>query len=113
MTKQNKRIKSETYFHSLPDNLNCAQAILKGFQKEFDITDQEIEEFRAWGGGRAPGGICGALFSAEKLLTQVGKPGITDEFRAKIGEINCLEIKAIKFPCIDCVRIADELLEKQ
>ena len=49
MTNQNNRIKSETYFHSLPENLNCAQAILKGFQKEFDITDQEIEEFRAWG----------------------------------------------------------------
>src|ERR1035437_8882979 len=107
------RKKSEEYFHVLPENLNCAQAILKGFQKEFDITDQEIEEFRSWGGGRASGGICGALFSAEKLLTQVGKPGIIDEFRARIGEINCLKIKAIKFPCIDCVRIADGLLEKQ
>jgi hypothetical protein len=113
MTKLNNRIKSENYFHTPPENFNCAQAILKGFQEEFDISDQEIEEFRAWGGGRAQSGICGALFSAEKLLSQVGKSGITEEFKARTGGINCLEIKSSKFPCFECVRIADELLEKQ
>ena len=62
------RNKSLSYFHIPPESLNCAQAILKGFQQEFGITDQEIEEFRNNGGGRAEGGICGALFAAEKLL---------------------------------------------
>lgn len=113
MKDQNNRTKSEVYFHSQPDNLNCAQAILKGFQKEFDITDQEIEEYSAWGGGRAQGGICGALYSAERLLTQAGRPGITEEFEAKTGKISCSEIKAIKLPCVDCVRLADQLIEKR
>jgi len=113
MEKQNKRIKSELFFHTPPHNLNCAQAILKGFQKEFDITDKEIEEYRAWGGGRAEGGICGALFSAERLLRQAGKPSITEEFNISAGETHCLEIKAINFPCIDCIRLADELLKER
>ena len=113
MKDQYKRINSEFYFHSLPGKLNCAQAILKGFQKEFGITAQEIEEFRAMGGGRAQDGICGALYSAERLLIQMGKPGITEEFKSRVGETHCLAIKTTKFPCIDCVRIADELLEKR
>ena len=113
MKNQYNRKKSNLYFHLQPDNLNCAQAILKGFQQEFNITDQEIEEYRAWGGGRAQNGICGALFSAEKLLKQADKPGITNEFRAIVGKTHCLDIKEIKFSCIDCVRIADELLEQR
>lgn len=113
MENQYNRKKSHLYFHTLPDNLNCAQAVLKGFQKEFYITDQEIEEYRAWGGGRAKDGICGALFSANVLLRKIGKPGITDEFNAIVGKVHCNDIKNAKFPCIDCVRIADELLEKK
>lgn len=113
MENQNKRIKSELFFHTPPQNLNCAQAILKGFQKGFDITDKEIEEYRAWGGGRAEGGICGALFSAERLLRQAGKPGITKEFTKIAGDMHCRAIKNLKYPCVDCVRLADELLEKQ
>jgi len=107
------RKKSEEYFHVLPEKLNCAQAILKGFQKEFTISDTEIEEYRTWGGGRAEGGICGALFAAELLLRQAGKPSIENEFIAITGHRNCLDIKKGKFPCLDCVRIADELVEKK
>jgi len=110
---KNNRKKSELYFHTLPENLNCAQAVLKGFQKEFDITDREIEEYRAWGGGRAQEGVCGALFSAERLLLQAGKPGITEEFNVIAGETHCLKIKSMNSPCIECVRLADELVEKR
>jgi hypothetical protein len=106
------RKKSEEYFHVLPENLNCAQAVLKGFQQELNITDEVIEEYRAWGGGRAEGGVCGALFSAEHLLRQAGKPSIETEFVATTGHMNCLDIKQGKFPCLDCVRIADELVER-
>jgi len=105
-------IKSEDYFHSLPENLNCAQAILKGFQKEFDITDQEIEEYRAWGGGRAEGGMCGALFAAERLLRQIGKKSVVEEFNKKAGGLLCSEIKEKQFTCTKYVRIADELVKK-
>jgi hypothetical protein len=106
------RTKSHLYFHVLPENLNCAQALLKGFQKEFDIADCEIEEYRAWGGGRAEAGMCGALFAAERLLCQVGKESVIQEFQKQAGSTLCKEIKANKFSCSECVRIADELVEK-
>ena len=108
----NERIKSDAYFHVLPEKLNCAQAVLKGFQKEFSIADSEIEEYRAWGGGRADGNMCGALFAADRLMSQAGKSSIKDEFALIAGSLYCLEIKKGKFPCLDCVRIAHELVEK-
>jgi len=58
------RKKSVLYFHTTSENLNCAQAVLKGFQREFVISDQEIEDYCAWGGGSTKGGKCGALFAA-------------------------------------------------
>jgi hypothetical protein len=107
------RIKSEEFFHTLPENLNCAQAILKGFQKDFNISNGEIEEYRAWGGGRAEGGVCGALFSAERILRQAGKESIIEEFRKETGSILCSDIKAKKFTCLELVRMADELIDKK
>jgi Putative redox-active protein (C_GCAxxG_C_C) len=112
MKKQNNRLSSELFYHTTDENLNCTQAILKGFQKEFDIDNQEIEEFRAWGGGRAEGGVCGALFSAERLLRQAGKESIVEDFRNHCGGTLCSAIKDKQFTCAEYVRIADELVEK-
>ena len=105
-------INSHHYFHAKPDNLNCAQAILKGFQKEFEISDKEIEEYRAWGGGRAEGSMCGALFAAERLLRQIGKESVIEEFKQKAGGVLCSDIKEKQFTCAEYVRLADELVEK-
>ena len=103
--------KSEDFFHKKPENWNCAQAILKAYQEEFNISDSEIEDFRAFGGGRAKDGICGALFAAEKLLQERDSGSIKNDFEKEVGSLFCKEIKAKKFPCADCVRIADELLK--
>lgn len=108
----NSRNKSASYFHTTTQNYNCAQSILKGFQKEFEITDTEIEEFRAWGGGRAKDGICGAIFAANYLISKTNKPTLTDKFQFIAGGIKCTDIKEKKFSCAEYVRIADELLEK-
>lgn len=106
------RKKSEEYFHILPEKLNCAQAVLKGFQKEFNISDTEIEEYRVWGDGRAKDGVCGALFAAERLLRQVGKDSVVEEFRQKAGGLLCSDIKEKQFTCAEYVRMADELIQK-
>jgi len=100
------------YFHKQPENLNCAQAILKGFQEQFNISDMEIDEYRAWGGGRAEGGVCGALFAAERLLNQVCEKSVSQEFRESAGNILCSDIKKTSVACVECVRIADELVQK-
>jgi len=108
-----KRIKSNYYFHLLPENLNCAQSVLKGFQKEFNISEAEIENFRAWGGGRAEGGICGAVFAADRILSQIGKESVAEEFRIKAGGLLCTELKDKSFSCSEYVLMADELLAKR
>lgn len=38
------RTKAKTFFSVLSENLNCAQSVLKGFQKEFNISDRKVEE---------------------------------------------------------------------
>lgn len=107
------RIKSEKYFHAEPEKLNCAQSILKGFQKEFDIEDSTIAQFRAWGGGRVEGGTCGALFAANYLLEKHGLQKINAEFAKRAGAERCIDIKkGNKTPCVVCVKIADEIIER-
>jgi hypothetical protein len=107
------RTKSEQFFHAKPENFNCAQAVLKGFQNELNISQEKIDSFRAFGGGRAPEGLCGALFAAETLLAESGKPSVREEFAAEAGDITCRGIKTgTKTSCLQCAQIADKLLEK-
>jgi len=107
-----ERKKSDSYFHVLPEKLNCAQSIQKGFQKEFNISEEEIEDYRAWGGGRAEGGVCGAVFAADRLLRQISKGSVAEEFKQVTGSLLCTDIKEKKFTCAELVRLADELVEK-
>lgn len=111
--KSNKnRKKALEYFHKEPWKMNCAQAILKGFQQEFGISDLEIEEYKAWGGGRAEGGVCGTVFAARRLVNPLGNMNVDEEFKKVNGTIYCKELKGSKIPCTRCVAVADELVEK-
>ncbi len=108
------KIKAENFFHVKPENLNCAQAIIKAYQEKFNIPESIISEFRAWGGGRAPNGICGALYAADFLANRYHFAPIRQEFKAKAGAITCLELKREqKTPCVKCVQIVDELIENK
>jgi hypothetical protein len=105
---------SEIFFHKKPENYNCAQSILKGFQTEFQIPDKIIEDFREYGGGRAENGICGALYAANYLIQQNGGSALDGSFIRKVSYSTCRDIKQNKCcSCIDCVKIADELLREQ
>ena len=107
-----KRIKSEEYFHRKPDNFNCAQSLLKGFQHEFQVSNETVEAFRAFGGGRAEGGLCGALYAANYLMQKVGKEPLNESFAKRIAYERCKDIKENKrFSCEECVKIADEFVE--
>jgi len=107
------RRSAEEYFHVKPENLNCAQAVLKAYQEEFQIDEQEITAYKAWGGGRAKDGICGALFAAKNLLDNAENELLEKDFAAELGTIYCHELKQTKNTCIDCVRLADKLVEEK
>ena len=113
MKSRISRKPSHLYFHILPEKLNCAQALLKGFQQEFEISDLEIEEYRAWGGGRAKDGICGALYAGERILSQANKSSIVAEFKQKTGFVDCLNLKKGELSCEEYVRMVDNLVEIQ
>ncbi len=111
----NKSKRAVEYFHAAPNNWNCAQAIEKHFQSLTLLSDEEIENsFRCKGGGRAEGGICGALYAAKRILSEQGKSTeeFVEEFRTKMGGITCQVLKTeLAIPCPQTVNTADELLK--
>lgn len=102
-------------FHHSEKNYNCAQTLLKMFEKTHPLSEAEIETYRAHGGGRAPEGQCGALFAAKQLFSH--HPEIIEsmhqEFLTEIGDIKCFDIKKrLKKSCQECIACAATLVEK-
>lgn len=87
---------------------NCAQAVLYAFKETLDIPEGIIDSFKAHGGGRAPEGLCGAVYAAEFVL---GLAGIVDDgsnvvshIEKLAGSAKCKEIKENKrLSCLGCV----------
>lgn len=95
------------------DKLNCAQSILKAFRHRKDITQSEIDAARALGGGKAAGGVCGALHAALLLHDDdARKRALRESFADQAGSEQCREIRSRKLvTCARCVELAAELLE--
>jgi hypothetical protein len=96
------------------ERLNCAQSIFRGFQDKASVSQETIDEARAFGGGRAYEGRCGALYAAMELTKSPrAKETLIDAFVRQAGSDKCREIKKLgKFKCIDCVRLAAEELAR-
>lgn len=106
----------EVALHSYTkERLNCAQSILKAFGHRKDMTQHEIDVAQAFGGGKAAGGVCGALHAALLLLDGSGKKQtFRDSFAERAGSEKCREIRARKIiTCGQCVELAAELLESE
>ena len=102
--------KASDHFHQA-ENYNCAQAVLAHFKQPAET----VAEFKAFGGGNAPEGICGALYAARHILNDDAKfRQLCDEFAAQTGgALTCRALKSeAKFPCMQCVDLAAELVEK-
>jgi len=96
------------------DRLNCAQSILKAFRHRKGITQNEIDAARALGGGKAAGGVCGALHAALLLHDDhEKKQSLRETFAQRAGSEQCREIRAKKLvTCAKCVELAAELLDE-
>lgn len=121
MTNKNRQrdIKGEqkrasSFFHTAPYQFNCAQAILKAWQKKNHYSDEDLEVFfRSKGGGRAEGGVCGALWAAQQMLSSTPEvcEELTKEFEAKVGAKTCQQLKGrCGRSCIELVEITEDLL---
>ena len=109
-----ERTKSEAFFRMPPMNYNCAQSLYMGWKNEFSFSDEDVEKLAPIKGGKAPGGLCGALYAANLILDLRGLPHIDREFEEVAGATTCAQIKSVtRYPCQLCVRLADELVEKR
>mgnify|MGYP006988843239 FL=1 len=71
----------------------------------------EVERFKPCGGGRAEGGLCGALYAAIQYRPDQ-KEKLVKEFRKRCNGILCSEIRPLQMmTCNDRVAIAAELLD--
>jgi hypothetical protein len=92
---------------------NYAQSVAFAWGSKF-VGARGVEEvFDGHGGGRAPGGLCGALHASCELAGAEAATKIKAQFAEKTdGHLTCKAIRAAKVvPCSACVEIAAELLE--
>ncbi len=96
------------------ERYNCAQAILKTYQEDLDITDEQILEYKKFGGGNAEGSLCGALFAVKELIKDEDKSkDIEQSFYQAAGATTCKEIRKLKkLSCNGCVEKASQLLSE-
>ena len=88
-----------------PRRLNCAQSVLALCGNE-----GRIEEFAEFGGGRAPEGLCGALYAALQLVPDEKRGALRRAFAEEAGAEKCLDIKkGSGTSCQMCVAIAAAL----
>ncbi len=96
--------------------LNCAQAVTRAAKEEYGISEAEIESLKSFSGGRAPEGMCGAIYAAQWLISRKSPEGAlkaVEVFRELMGDVRCKEIRsARKRSCMDCVAEAACLAEK-
>ncbi len=103
------RDQAMNHFHG-PEGHNCCQAILRTFQ-ESGPMDTDIREAKAYGGGRAPENICGALYGVHLLKPNEAEKA-TALFKQTVGAWSCKEIRSQKLlPCRHCVGVAVDVLE--
>ncbi|MCF0224321.1 MAG: hypothetical protein HUK20_08620 [Fibrobacter sp.] len=95
---------------------NCAMSVAYAYARAQGKPEAEAlesaEMFRNFGGGRAPGGLCGALYAAKMMEPDHGE-SIEDVFRK--GAKNCTLCREIRpntvIPCNRCVELAGEALD--
>ncbi len=96
--------------------MSCGQSVISAFKDKFSLDDSVIASFAAYGGGKAPGGVCGAYYAAQYILNLKNKDKAKeceDVLVSHAGSLKCKEIRQLKrLPCIGCVEKMAEILEK-
>ena len=94
------------------DGFNCAQAIAAAFCDRCEADPGLIRECSSFGGGKAEGGLCGALYAAKRLAGGAALE-VERRFAERCGETRCRALrKKTTTSCRDCVRIAAEILDE-
>ena len=93
---------------------NCAQSVAFAWGSKYPGGRGVEAVFAGCGAGRAPGGLCGALYASCELAGAHAAEAIKRSFAGKTGgHQTCKDIRASRaLPCSECVELAADLLEK-
>jgi len=93
---------------------NCAQAVAEAWHLNTGLGAGLKEQFSGCGGGRAPGGLCGALHAALHVIGDADRGNARSEFtELSGGYVKCRDIRgAGKLSCTGCVEAAAELADR-
>jgi hypothetical protein len=101
------------HFRRPPERLNCAQSVLHAYHKVSGDTTIPLLDMKAFGGGRAPGGLCGALHTACTVVPEKAA-SLKARFAEITGSVLCREIReANRHSCEVCVSESAQLLEME
>ena len=107
MTINNLEEQVDKFFHG-KEGYNCSQTVLRILKDNLNaanVNEEDITNAKAFGGGRAPNGYCGALYGALLALSNDSvKNQILNDFQNQIGNLTCREIKQVnKKSCKECI----------
>ena len=94
--------------------LNCAQAVAHAAVARGHGDVRLVAELAGCGGGRTPGGVCGALHAVHCITgDEALRKQASAEFAAMAaGAADCKSIKRAGVPCTDCVAFAARWVEQ-
>ena len=97
-----EREEAAVVFRKPPRMLNCSQSVAAVCGR-----DELVDGLAGFGGGRAPEGLCGALYAALAIVPEAKRDELNRRFAEAVGNVACRDIKAVnKTPCLDCVATA-------
>jgi hypothetical protein len=113
MKNSAEKLDAVSYFHG-KEKYNCAQAVTKAFQEKLNIPEHIIESYKNKGGGKAPGGVCGSFYAAQKLFdTPEDIAALKELFVKYAGSTQCNEIRKLKkVDCTGTVALAQRIIKK-
>lgn len=94
---------------------NCAESVAFALKNKFGINQEVLKQFKNCGAGKAPDGICGALFAVKIILKDSPDKfkELEGDFIKTSGSVKCKDIRAShKLTCLGCVEKAAGFLDK-
>lgn len=108
MDLEKYRTEADKYFGKIPKTHNCAQSVA-AMAGRLDL----VAPMEANGGGRAEGGLCGALAAVLAVTPETCPDELTRRFAELVGSTLCREIKSsAKTPCRECVAVGAALADE-
>ena len=94
--------------------LNCAQAVVAAFG-EILYCDGLLTECADYANGNAPGGLCGSIYAAHRILQKHNPEAASralSDFETAAGSLHCKNIRTKRcISCVECVAKAAEIVQ--